>query len=151
MQQSLASFRGSYDHTLDAKSRLSVPARYRAALGAGGVLAMPVDQRPCVGVWTPEGYERYTSARLEGLPALSEHRADLERYFYGNSQEVSLDAAGRIMIPGFLAEQAGLSRELTVVGAGERLELWDRDGWKAAQPALREGVSQLTKRADDAA
>ena len=51
-------FRGTFDHTLDAKNRLTVPARYRAALAEGVVLAMPVDLKPCVGVWRPEEYER---------------------------------------------------------------------------------------------
>ena len=53
-------FRGTFDHTLDAKNRLTVPARYRAALAEGVVLAMPVDLKPCVGVWHPEEYERYS-------------------------------------------------------------------------------------------
>ena len=61
-------FRGTFDHTLDAKSRLTVPARYRAALADGVVLAMPVDQQPCVGVWRPQDYERYTERALAGCP-----------------------------------------------------------------------------------
>ena len=50
-------FRGTFDHTLDAKNRLTMPARYRAALAEGVVLAMPVDQQPCVGVWRPQQYD----------------------------------------------------------------------------------------------
>ena len=53
-------FRGTFDHTLDAKNRLTVPARYRAALSDGVVLAMPVDLKPCVGVWRPQEYDSYT-------------------------------------------------------------------------------------------
>ena len=83
------------------------PARYRAALAEGVVLAMPVDLKPCVGVWRPEEYERYTARALAELPPLSPRLTELERFFYGSSHDAELDAAGRIMVPGFLGEHAG--------------------------------------------
>ena len=92
-------FRGTFDHTLDAKNRLTVPARYRATLAEGVVLAMPVDLKPCVGVWRPEEYERYTQRALAELPPLSPRLTELERFFYGSSHDAELDAAGRIMLP----------------------------------------------------
>src|SRR5271166_7147649 len=76
-------FRGTFDHTLDAKSRLTVPARYRAALSDGVVLTMPLDLKPCVGVWRPSDYEKYTRDQIEALPPLSPKRPDLERFFFG--------------------------------------------------------------------
>ena len=79
-------FRGTFDHTLDAKNRLTVPARYRAALAEGVVLAMPVDLKPCVGIWRPEQYETYTQRALAELPLLSSRLTELERFFYGSSQ-----------------------------------------------------------------
>ncbi len=103
-------FRGTFDHTLDAKNRLTVPARYRAALAEGVVLAMPVDLKPCVGVWHPEEYERYSKRALADLPPLSPRLSELERFFYGSSQDADLDAAGRIMVPGFLSEHAQLHK-----------------------------------------
>ena len=66
----LVPFRGTFDHTLDAKNRLTVPARYRAALADGVVLATPVDQLPCIGVWRPDEYSTYTTRALADLPAL---------------------------------------------------------------------------------
>ena len=122
----LGPFRGTFDHTLDAKNRLTVPARYRAALAEGVVLAMPVDLKPCVGVWRPEEYERYTRRALAELPPLSSRLNELERFFYGSSHDAELDSAGRIMVPGFLGEHAALAKEVVVVGVGDRLELWDK-------------------------
>lgn len=144
-------FRGTFDHTLDAKSRLTVPARYRAPLADGVVLAMPVDQQPCVGVWRPEDYERYTERALAELPPLSSKLAELERFFYGSSQDADLDAAGRIMVPSFLAEHAKLEREVVVVGAGDRLELWNRDRWAEHRPTLLGGVAEITAEVDSVA
>jgi MraZ protein len=142
-------FRGTFDHTLDAKNRLTVPARYRATLAEGVVMAMPVDLEPCVGVWRPEQYERYTERALAELPPLSPRLAELERFFYGSSQDAELDAAGRIMLPAFLAEHAGLAKDVVVVGAGDRLELWDRARWNEHRPTLLGGVAEITARVDN--
>jgi MraZ protein len=141
-------FRGTFDHTLDAKNRLTVPARYRATLAEGVVMAMPVDLEPCVGVWRPQEYERYTERALAQLPPLSPRLAELERFFYGSSQDAELDAAGRIMLPSFLLEHAGLAKDVVVVGAGDRLELWDRDRWNEHRPTLLGGVAEITARVD---
>ena len=141
-------FRGTFDHTLDAKNRLTVPARYRATLAEGVVLAMPVDLKPCVGVWRPEDYERYTERALAELPPLSPRLSELERFFYGSSHDADLDAAGRIMVPGFLGEHAGLAKDVVVVGAGDRLELWDRERWNEHRPTLLGGVAEITARVD---
>ncbi len=144
-------FRGTFDHTLDAKNRLTVPARYRATLAEGVVLAMPVNLEPCVGVWRPEDYERYTERALAELPPLSPRLAELERFFYGSSHDVELDAAGRIMVPSFLSEHASLAKEVIVVGAGDRLELWDGARWNDHRPALLSGVAEITARVDHTA
>jgi transcriptional regulator MraZ len=143
-------FRGTFDHTLDAKNRLTVPARYRAALAEGAVLAIPIDQQPCVGVWRPEEYNRYTDRAIAELPPLSGRLQELERFFYGNSIDAELDAAGRIMLPSFLIEHASLSKEVVVVGVGPRLELWDKASWNVHRSALRGSVAEVTARADAA-
>jgi MraZ protein len=147
----LAPFRCTFHHTLDAKNRLTVPARYRAALAEGVVLAMPVDLKPCVGVWRPGEYESYTSRALAELPPLSPRLNELERFFYGSSQDAELDAAGRVMIPGFLGEHASLRKDVVVVGVGDRLELWDRAAWAEHRSTLLSGVAEVTARADNAA
>jgi len=139
-------FRGTFDHTLDAKNRLTVPAKYRSALADGVVLAMTVDQQPCVGMWRPDDYERYTERALAELPPLSPQLNELERFFYGSSQDVDLDAAGRIMVPGFLATHASLQKDLAVVGTGDRLEIWDRTRWQEHRPALLGGVAEISAR-----
>ncbi|HEY7934675.1 MAG TPA: division/cell wall cluster transcriptional repressor MraZ [Solirubrobacteraceae bacterium] len=142
-------FRGTFDHTLDTKNRLKVPARYCATFSEGLVLAMPVDLQPCVGVWRPEDYDRYTQRALADLPPLSPKLTELERFFYGSSQDAELDSAGRIMVPGFLSEHANLqNKEVVVVGAGDRLELWDRARWIDHRPALLGGVAEITARVE---
>ena len=141
-------FRGTFDHTLDAKNRLTVPRRYRGELTAGAVLAMPVDQKPCVQVWRPEEYEVYTQRALAELPPLSQRLTEMERFFYANSSETELDAAGRVMVPIRLCESAGLQKEVVVVGVGDRLELWSKARWSDHQSTLLSGVAEITARVD---
>ncbi len=144
-------FRGTFDHTLDAKNRLTVPARYRAALADGVVLAMPIDLKPCLGVWRPAEYDAYTRRALAELPPLSPRLSELERFFYGSSHDAELDSAGRIMVPTSLREGARLAKDVIVVGVGDRLELWDKATWNEHRSTLLSGVAEVTARAADAA
>jgi MraZ protein len=147
----VAPFRGTYDHNLDAKNRLTVPARYRAALASGVVLALTVDLKPCVGIWEPQAYEDYSRRALGDLPPLSSNLTELERFFYGSSHDAELDAAGRVIVPGFLSDHAGLQREVVIVGAGDRLEVWSRQRWYEHQPTLLGGVAEISARVNDTA
>lgn len=135
-------FRGTYDHTLDAKNRLTVPAKFRAALSERVVIAKGVED--CVAVWTPAAYDAFVTASLEGLHPLSPQARNLQRYFSANAVETELDAAGRIMIPGFLLEHASLGKDVVVTGAGPCLELWDRDRWGHENAKLAADVADIT-------
>ena len=123
----MATFRGTFDYTLDAKNRLTVPARFRAALAEGVVMAKGTD--PCVALWTPEGYEQFTDAIMSGYHPLSDEADKIQRFYAANSHETELDSAGRVGFPPFLLEHASLSKDVVVTGAQNRLEVWDRATW----------------------
>ena len=135
-------FRGTFDYSLDAKNRLTVPARFRAALAEGVVLAKGLER--CVTLWTPGDYDAYVRSSLEGFHPLSETARKLKLYFSANSLDTELDAAGRVMMPPFLVDHAGLRKEVTVTGAGEHLEIWDRAGWAEYNAALTTDVTDIT-------
>ncbi|MCD6726245.1 MAG: division/cell wall cluster transcriptional repressor MraZ [Solirubrobacteraceae bacterium] len=135
-------FRGTFDHTLDAKNRLTVPSKFRASLSDGVVVAKGVER--CVAVWTPGAYDAFVAAALAGLNPLSPQARDLQRYFSANAVETELDAAGRIMVPGFLLEHGGLGKEVVVTGAGPCLEIWDRASWAAENERLAGEVIDIT-------
>ena len=128
-------FHGTFDHTLDAKHRLTVPAKYRAALAKGVVLAASPETGPgaprSIAIWTPEGYEAYTAAALDGLNPLSPRARNLKRFLFGYSHDTELDAAHRVMIPTKHLEFAGLGKEVIVLGSGECLEVFDRPHYEA--------------------
>ncbi len=123
-------FRGTFEHALDAKHRLTIPAKFRGALSDGVVLAASHEVEPgaprTVAVWTPDGYDAFTASTLEGLNPSSPKARELKRFFFNASFDTELDAANRVMIPQQLISYAGLGKEVVVTGSGECLEVWDR-------------------------
>ncbi len=127
-------FTGIHDHTLDAKNRLTVPARTRAELtGAVSVVKSPDG---CLQLWPASAYEAHAERELEGVSPFTERGRVLRRYFYGSSVATELDKAGRVMLPGHALAHASITREVVVVGAGDWLELWDRDAYAATDADL---------------
>jgi MraZ protein len=123
-------FRGTFEHALDAKHRLTVPSKFRAALAGGVVLAVSPETAPdtprSIAIWTPDGYEAFTAAALTGRTPLSPVGRDLRRVLYGNSHDTELDSANRVMIPPALMQYAGLAKDVVVTGSGDCLEVFDR-------------------------
>jgi MraZ protein len=123
-------FRGTFEHALDAKHRLTIPAKFRGALAKGVVLAasaeVQVGAPRTVAVWTPEDYDAFTASTLDGLNPSSPKARELKRFFFNASFDTELDAANRVMIPPQLISYAGLQKEVVVTGSGECLEVWDR-------------------------
>ena len=139
-------FRGTFELTLDAKNRLTVPAKLRAALAEGVVLAKGVERN--IGIWKPEDYEAQIQATLAGQNPMSPQARELRRYFSSGAFDTELDAAGRVMVPAFLAEHAGLQRDVVVTGAGDCLEVWDRSAWRDYEPDLTNRITDITASLD---
>jgi MraZ protein len=127
-------FRGTFDHALDAKHRLTIPAKFRGALANGVVLAASSELQEgaprAVAIWTPDEYDAFTASTLRGLNPASRPARELKLFFNNTSFETELDAANRVMIPPHLMEYAGLDKEVVVTGSGECLEVWDRARYK---------------------
>jgi MraZ protein len=123
-------FRGTFEHTLDAKHRLTVPSKFRAALSGGVVLAASPETTPgaprSIAIWTPDAYDAYAAAALSGHNPLLPDARDLKRFFFNFSHDAELDAANRVMIPQSLMDYAELDKDVVVTGSGECLEVFDR-------------------------
>jgi MraZ protein len=121
-------FRGQYEHSLDSKDRLTVPARFRASLADGVVLSAGLD--PCVEVYPPSEYSRFEERFLSGLNPLSRKGRIMKRRFHARSHDETLDSAGRIRIPKHLIEHAALEGgPCVVVGVADHLEIWNAKRW----------------------
>jgi transcriptional regulator MraZ len=137
-------FRGHFEHSLDAKNRLSIPARFRASFSSGTVLAK--NPEPCVAVWTPATHESIIERALAGLNPMSAQYRKLSRFYQGNSFELDLDAAGRVTLPPPLLAHASIGKEVVVVGVGDHLEVWGKERWAREQEALDAEIEEVTER-----
>ncbi len=118
---------GTYNHALDAKGRLIVPARLREDLGEGFVITRNMDK--CLSIYPAHEWQNLTE-KLNGLPLISSEPArKINRVICGNSSICEVDKQGRILIPQHLREYAGLKKDVTLVGANRLVEVWDSDTW----------------------
>lgn len=137
-------FLGQHEHTLDAKNRLTVPSRFRAPLSDGVILARSID--PCVCVYTPQGWDRYTAQWVSSRDPMSEEARRIQRYVYAGAFDTQLDAAGRIMLPAPLIQHAGLAKEVFVMGCGDWMEIWDRLRLNAHEQGPGETIGETAQR-----
>jgi MraZ protein len=136
-------FTGTFDHNLDAKNRLTIPSKFRAALAGGVYLVRGVER--CISVYPTQTYEQIAAQTLQGINPLSPKGRELRRMLYANASETELDSAGRVMLGQKFLEHAGIGREVVVTGVGECLELWDRSAWEAYDTDLTARAPDLTE------
>ncbi len=119
-------FLGQYDHSIDSKSRLTVPVRFRAALASGAYIVQGFERN--LMVYTTESFEKLAKRAYSHTMTNSEARA-MRRVVFGGAREVNLDSAGRLLIPAFLLDYAGLDSDATIIGTGEYFEIWNPENW----------------------
>lgn len=120
-------FLGEYEHSLDVKGRLAIPARYRALLGEGAVIARAFDG--CLVIY-PADVWRSVAERLDHLTATQEAARMAKRFVFSGATECEFDRQGRVLVPAFLRGYADLTETVVVVGQYSRIEIWDRNRWK---------------------
>ena len=135
---------GEHDHSLDDKNRLTLPARFRAAMADGVVLTRGLDS--CVEAYPLQDWTELVERELGGLNPLSRESRQLERFYYSGAVEAQPDKQGRVMVPQSLLEHAGLGREVVVIGMRGRVEIWDRAAWRAQLKEVMEGAEHVAER-----
>ena len=133
-------FRGTFEYALDAKHRLTVPAKYRAALAGGVVLAFSPETETgsarSLSIWPTEDYDAYAQAALADVNPLLPHARKMQRLLNSNSFDLELDSANRLMIP---------------AGAGVRRPDQGGRGHRLGPPAWRSGTARPTRATTQAA
>jgi transcriptional regulator MraZ len=120
---------GEFEHTIDDKNRLTLPAKFRQALSGGLVITRGMDG--CLYCYPQAGWERLVEGRLAGLDPLSKEGRMMHRHFFAGASEAEPDKQGRVLVPATLAKEARIERDVVVAGVGDRLEIWDRAAWRA--------------------
>ena len=134
-------FLGEHRHALDDKGRVIFPARMRDDLGAQVVLQKGID--PCVYVYPPDEWERQV-ANVTALPTTKPEARRYARFFFSQAQSERVDKQGRLTIPQAFRAYAGLTRDVVVVGAGARVEIWDAGRWQQHLTEAEGSVEDFT-------
>ncbi len=119
-------FLGEYQHMLDTKCRMILPAKFREELGAQFVITKGLDK--CLFVYTMAEWQALHD-KIKALPVTDESVRRFVRFFFGGAAEVSPDNQGRAMVPANLREYACITKEVVTIGVSNRIEIWSKENW----------------------
>lgn len=126
----MISVTGTYEHNMDAKGRLFIPAKLREDLGSICYLTMGIDN--CLAIYPLESWEVFT----EKFASLPMSKSRQMRPLFANAVKCEPDSQGRIVIPQALRQYAGLTKEIVIIGVHNRAEIWDAGAWKETQEEM---------------
>jgi MraZ protein len=117
---------GEFDHALDGKGRVTLPARYREYFQEGAVLVRFQDREPCIRVYHPDEWAEFDGKYLEDLDVFGNQRDSWTmRAIYRNQDRVEPDRQGRVLLPPKRVQELGLSGKVKILGNRTHLEIWD--------------------------
>lgn len=118
--------KGEYLHTIDAKGRLFIPAKFREELGFSFVLTKGLENT--LTIYTNSEWDKFAD-KISSLP--TKQARTLQRFFVASAQDSTPDAQGRILIPQVLRDYAGLTKNVVIIGMSDHIEIWDEARWNA--------------------
>ena len=134
---------GQYEHTIDAKKRLALPAKFRGELGDKVIITKGVEN--CLVVYTEKEFI-VMSEKLSNLTISQPEARSFTRTMLAGAMEVNFDKLGRILIPDYLKKYASLNKNVVICGLSNRLEVWDLENWSAWTKEAEKGVSDIVSK-----
>lgn len=138
-------FIGEYQHLIDDKGRLAVPAKFRSALKNGAVVTHGLDH--CLFVFEKKEWGIWAS-KIKAMRIAKSNSRAFGRLMLGGAMEASLDVQGRILIPDYLKEYAGLKKNAIITGLYNRLEIWDAENWKKYKSKTEASSEDIAEQLD---
>ena len=135
-------FIGEYSHNLDEKGRLAVPVKYRGDLAKGAVVTRGLDN--CLFLY-PKAEWAKLAKKLAELPISKANSRAFARLMLAGAMDVELDKQGRIVVPEYLRNYAGMKKKLVVTGLMNRMEIWDEDKWNAYKKSTEADSSDIAE------
>ena len=135
-------FLGEYCHTIDEKGRLAIPVKLRKELGEGAVITRGTDR--CLFVYPMTEWAKLAE-KISALPLSDARARSFSRLMLAGAMEVEFDKQGRVLLPGYLKEYAGLAENAVLAGVYNRIEIWESNAWEAykAQHSIDENLSEF--------
>ena len=135
-------FFGTYTPKLDDKGRLFLPAKFRDELAEG--LVVTRGQERCLYVWSMDEFAKLTE-RLREVPVTNKAARDYVRMFFAGASDETPDKQGRVTIPPMLRDYASLSKDCIVIGAMNRIEIWDATSWQTYSDQQEQAFADLSE------
>lgn len=135
-------FMGEYHHNIDDKSRLVLPSKFRNGLGERFIIARGFEK--CLYVYPRCEWERL-EAQIKTLPFTKKDARTINRFFFSGATECEFDSQGRTCLTSPLVSYADLTRECVVIGANDRIEIWDKTLWEAFMTDNNDKMSDLAE------
>lgn len=140
-------FYGEYEHTLDRKGRLIIPAKFREVFKENYIEKFYVTRGldKCLFVFTEEEW-KLQEQKFKALSFTKSEARRFNRLYFSGACELTCDKQGRILLPSYLKGFAGIQREVMVVGISNRIEIWSKDGWKKFYEGSRESFEEIAEK-----
>jgi MraZ protein len=139
-------FMGEYQHSIDDKGRLTIPAKFRDALGPTFVITRGLDN--CLFVY-PQKEWAAMEQKLKALPLMKSDARAFTRFFLAGATECELDRQGRVNIPANLREHAGLDKDCVVIGVSSRVEIWSKENWESYSKMSEQSFNEIAEKLVD--
>jgi MraZ protein len=133
-------FLGQYEHTIDAKGRLTIPAKFRSDLASGAVVTRGIDR--CLFLFPMAEFETLAT-RIRELPITQEQAREFRRQMFADASAEIPDKQGRIILPSYLREYAGIDTQVTIIGLDTYIEIWPTEAWKDRETPNNQHWEQL--------
>jgi MraZ protein len=134
---------GEYQHNLDSKGRLAIPAKFREKIGAGAIITRGLDN--CLFVFGTTEWEALAQ-KLTALPLAQANSRAFARLMLAGAADVDLDTQGRILVPEYLRTYAGLSKTVVVAGVYSRMEIWDAAEWERYKQKTERAAEEVAEK-----
>ena len=140
-------FYGEYEHTIDRKGRLIIPAKFRQALKEHEVKALFLTRGldGCLFLF-PEAEWRVAEGRFKQIPFTKGEGRKFNRLFFSGAAEVTVDRLGRLLLPRTLKEFAHIKQDVVIVGVSTRIEVWSKEKWQAFYESSRQSFEEVAER-----
>ncbi|MFZ5752710.1 MAG: division/cell wall cluster transcriptional repressor MraZ [Bacillota bacterium] len=139
-------FTGEYQHSIDEKGRLIMPAKLREALGDRFMTTKGLDG--CLFVY-PLTEWKLLEEKLKNLPFTNKDARAFARFFFAGATECEVDKQGRVLISANLREYAGLNKDVVIIGVGTRLEIWSKEAWEGYSSETEKSYEELAEKMVD--
>ena len=140
-------FYGEHEHTIDRKGRLIIPSHFRQVMKERYVERFVITRGldRCLFLF-PEDEWRAQENRFRALSFTKQEARHFNRFYFSGAVELTCDKQGRVLIPGYLKEFAGVKRDIVLVGVSNRIEIWDKDEWKKFYDQFKESYEKIAER-----